>query len=174
MEKVDKVESLQEIIAEISDLYRVGRVAAGRKPCNLAMPLERTVLLLWDAIRSYLFRSTHQSILRLARHHMAMAFRDHPLMTRRSGMKTWPPLWTSTGQDKRDWPKGDAGTLREAWLHDGLDTCLFLFMEHRGHRYVGSMYFDDIGFCYDIDRVLKSNLGRSIKEIGDLDLAYLL
>lgn len=62
--------------------------------------------------------------------------------------------------------------LREAWLHDGLDTCLFLFMEYNGHRYTGSMYFDDIGFCYEIDTVLKSNLGRSIKEIGDLDLAH--
>jgi hypothetical protein len=36
------------------------------------------------------------------------------------------------------------------------------------------MYFDDIGFCYEIDAVLKSNLERSIKEIGDLDLAHLL
>ena len=59
-----------------------------------------------------------------------MAFRDHPLMTRRSGMKTWPPLWTSTRTDKTDWPKGEVGMLREAWLHDGLDTCLFLFMEY--------------------------------------------
>ena len=60
---------------------------------------------------------------------MAMAFRDHPLMTRRSGMKSWPPLWTSTRKDKTDWPKDEVGMLREAWLHDGLDTCLFLFME---------------------------------------------
>jgi hypothetical protein len=105
---------------------------------------------------------------------MSMAFRDHPLMTRRSGMKSWPPLWSSTRKDKPDWPKGEVGTLREAWLHDGLDTCLFLFMEYHGHRYTGSMYFDDIGFCYEIDAVLKSNLKRSIKEIGDLDLAHLL
>jgi hypothetical protein len=47
-------------------------------------------------------------------------------------------------------------------------------MEYHGHRYTGSMYFDDIGFCYEIDAVLKSNLKRSIKEIGDLDLAHLL
>jgi hypothetical protein len=105
---------------------------------------------------------------------MPMAFRDHPLMIRRRGMKSWPPLWSSTRKDKTDWPKGEVGMLCEAWLHDGLDTCLFLFMEYNGHRYTGSMYFDDIGFCYEIDTVLKSNLGRSIKEIGDLDLANLL
>jgi hypothetical protein len=47
-------------------------------------------------------------------------------------------------------------------------------MEYNGHHYTGSMYFDDIGFCYDIDRILNFNLGQSMKEIGDLDLAYLL
>jgi hypothetical protein len=103
-----------------------------------------------------------------------MNLRDHPLMTRRSGMKIWPPLWTSTRKDKKDWPKGEVGTLQQAWLHDGLDTCLFLFIEYHGHRYTGSMYFDDIGFCYDIDTILKANLGRPIKEIGDLDVSYLL
>jgi hypothetical protein len=47
-------------------------------------------------------------------------------------------------------------------------------MEYNGHHYTGSMYFDDIGFCYDVDMILKSNLGRSMKDIGDLDLSHLL
>jgi hypothetical protein len=105
---------------------------------------------------------------------MALNLRDHPLMTRRSGMKTWPPLWSSTGQDRKDWPRGEVGTLREAWLHDGLDTCLFLFIDYNGLRYFGSMYFDDVAFCYEVDALLKSNLDRSIKEIGDLDVTHLL
>ena len=103
-----------------------------------------------------------------------MEFRNHPLMTRRSGMKIWPPLWSSTRKDKKDWPNGEVGPLQQAWLHDGLDTCLFLFIEYNGHQYTGSMCFDDIGFCYDTDTILKSNLGRPIKEIGDLDVSYLL
>ena len=36
------------------------------------------------------------------------------------------------------------------------------------------MYFDDVGFCYDIDTIPKSNLGRPIKDIGDLNLSHLL
>ena len=103
-----------------------------------------------------------------------MRFRDHPLMTRRSGAKTWPPQWSSTRRDEKDWPKGEVGTLRQAWLHDGLDSCIFLFIEHNGHQYIGSMYFDNPRFCYDIDAVLKSNLGRSIKEIGDLEMSDLM
>jgi len=105
---------------------------------------------------------------------MAMNFRDHPLMTRTSGMKTWPPRWSSTGRDKKDWPRGEVGTLQQAWLHKGLDTCLFLFIEYNGSQYIGSMYFDDVAFCYEVDTLLKSNLGLSIKKIGDLDVSYLL
>src|SRR5690349_12878668 len=105
---------------------------------------------------------------------MAMNFRDHPLMTRTSGMKRWPPRWSSTGRDKKDWPRGEVGTLQQAWLHKGLDTCLFLFIEYNGSQYIGSMYFDDVAFCYEVDTLLKSNLGLSIKKIGDLDVSYLL
>jgi hypothetical protein len=47
-----------------------------------------------------------------------MNLRDHPLMTRRSGMKTWPPLWSSAGADKKNWPKGEIGTLQQAWLRE--------------------------------------------------------
>ncbi len=105
---------------------------------------------------------------------MVMKFRDHPLMTRRSGVKTWPPRRSSTGRDKKDWPTGEVGTLQQAWLHEGLDTCIFLFIEYNGFQFTSSMYFDDLGFCYEIDTILKSNLGRSIKEIGDLDVSHLL
>ena len=39
---------------------------------------------------------------------------------------------------------------------------------------MGFMGFDDPSFCSDIYRLLKSNVGLSIKEIGDLDLSYTL
>jgi hypothetical protein len=39
---------------------------------------------------------------------------------------------------------------------------------------MGSMAFDDEGFCAEIYSVLKYRVGYSIKEIGDLDLAYTL
>jgi hypothetical protein len=37
---------------------------------------------------------------------------------------------------------------------------------------MGSMAFDDEGFCAEIYSVLKYRVGYSIKEIGDLDLSY--
>ena len=51
---------------------------------------------------------------------------------------------------------------------------LFLVIRHEGFRYMGSMAFDDPAFCYELYRLLKFHVGRSIKEIGDIDLAYTL
>jgi hypothetical protein len=38
----------------------------------------------------------------------------------------------------------------------------------------GCMGFDDPPFGHEIYRLLKHHLGRSTKEIGDLDLSYTL
>jgi hypothetical protein len=39
---------------------------------------------------------------------------------------------------------------------------------------MGFMSFDDRPFCYEIYCLLKSNVGYSIKEIGDIDLSHTL
>jgi hypothetical protein len=103
-----------------------------------------------------------------------MKLRDHPLMTRKSGMKSWPPLWTAMTRPKSQWPKGEVGTLQQVWMHGTLDNCLFIFIEHQGFFYTGAMYFDDPGFCAQMYSLMKSKLGRSVKEIGDLELSYTL
>jgi hypothetical protein len=36
------------------------------------------------------------------------------------------------------------------------------------------MIFDDVPFCQEIYRLLKSHVGHPIKEIGDLDLPHTL
>jgi hypothetical protein len=80
-------------------------------------------------------------------------------------MKTGAPHWSPTHKD------GEVGTLEQALLHKDLDSYLFLFMRYNGVIYMGSMYFDDIGFCDEVDTILKGNVGRSIKEIGDFDVS---
>jgi hypothetical protein len=103
-----------------------------------------------------------------------MKLRDHPLMTRKSGSKTWPPLWTTTHQDKEDKPIGEVGNLEDVMMSYLTTNKVFMFMRYKDLRYMGFMIFDDPAFCYEIYRLLKSNLGRSIKEIGDMDLSYTL
>lgn len=102
---------------------------------------------------------------------IGMKLRDHPLMTRKSGIKLWPPPWTSSMQDKPYWPRGEIGTLQRVWMHPRLGTCLFLFIKYDGVSYTGSMYFDDPRFCIDLYHLVEDYVGRSIAQIGDVDVS---
>jgi len=103
-----------------------------------------------------------------------MQLRDHPLMTRISGVKSWPPLWVDTRGPAYSKPKGEVGHLKRVEQHAAIANGLFLWIEYNGVSYVGMMHFDDLMFCDAIRKALESNLGLSISEIGDLDLSYTL
>ena len=103
-----------------------------------------------------------------------MQLRDHPLMVRKSGFKTWPPPWTTTHHNQNDKPTGEIGTLQQVLASELLDNKIFLFIQFQGFRYMGFMSFDDNTFCSQIYTLLKANIGVSIKEIGDLDLSFTL
>ena len=51
-----------------------------------------------------------------------------------------------------------------------IDTTFFLFIDYQHSRYVGLMSFDDSISCQKVYDLLKPNIGRLIKEIGDLEL----
>jgi hypothetical protein len=103
-----------------------------------------------------------------------MQLRDHPLMTRKSGGEAWPPHWTTTLRDPTDNPHGEIGTLEQALMHVLVDNKIFLFIQFQGLRYMGFMGFDDPKFCSAMYVLLQSNIGHSIKEIGDLDVSFTL
>jgi hypothetical protein len=103
-----------------------------------------------------------------------MKLRDHPLMTRKSGIRSWPPTWTSARLAAAEGPIGEVGTLQQALLNNLMSTRIFLLINYQGSRYMGSMAFDNPEFCSEIYAVLNSHVGCSIKEIGDLDLSYTL
>jgi hypothetical protein len=103
-----------------------------------------------------------------------MQLRNHPLMTRKSGVKAWPPTWTTTRPHKKNKPSGEIGTLEQALMTDWFDNKIFVFVQHQGFRYMGLMQFDDPKFCHEMFGLLKTNLGRSIKDIGGLDLSHTL
>ena len=47
-------------------------------------------------------------------------------------------------------------------------------MEHLSERYVTVLAFDDDPFANQLYGLLLENIGRSIKEIGELDLSHML
>ena len=59
-------------------------------------------------------------------------------------------------------------------MSDLITNKVFLMIQYERNRYMGLIAFDDERFCYEIYTLLKSKVGLSIREIGDIDLSYTL
>jgi hypothetical protein len=96
-----------------------------------------------------------------------MKFRDHPLMTCR-GAPNWPPAWLCV--DNNELSAGDPGVVKHVIADERDHTKCFLIIEQNGRGYVGLLKFDDSRVCTRIATILRKYTGRSITEIGDIDL----
>ena len=96
-----------------------------------------------------------------------MKLREHPLMTCR-GAPNWPPTWL--GVDNNELFIGDLGVVKHV-IADARDhrKC-FLIIEQNGRGYVGLLKFDDPRVCTRIATIIGQHTGRSIPDIGDIDL----
>jgi hypothetical protein len=92
-------------------------------------------------------------------------------MIRKNGFRAWPPRWTTTSHLRDDKPIGEVGFLEDVMMTKLVDNKVFMFMQCEGLRYLGFMCFDDAKICSEIYIFLKSKIGLSIKEIGDLDVS---
>jgi hypothetical protein len=109
----------------------------------------------------------------------SMQLRDCPLISHR-GTRNWPPTWNKTGGGSLAGPyetlRGEIGTLEKVLLSkiEPYNTC-YLWIEFRHMTYVGTLVFDDATFCRQLCELLQNHhLGKSIKEIGDLDVGRFL
>ena len=104
----------------------------------------------------------------------AVQLRDHPQMNF-AGYANWPPIWVS-GADSETYKKnlGEVGILIGVILNQAAPDKLFLRMEINSERYMGCLAFNDPVFCRQLCIFLQDHIGKSIKEIGDLDLSYTL
>jgi hypothetical protein len=50
----------------------------------------------------------------------------------------------------------------------------FLVIDYQAESYVGSLILEDPAFCKQILHFLHDQIGRPIKEIGNLDLSFTL
>jgi hypothetical protein len=103
----------------------------------------------------------------------SMKLCDHPLMTRKSGVASWPPQWKCVSHEDEIVKKED-GILEDVSMSDLITNKIFLAMRYREERYISILAFDDVTFTQQLYPLLLENIGHSIKEIGDLDLSHLL
>ena len=105
---------------------------------------------------------------------MAVQLRDHPQMNF-AGYANWPPIWVSgAGSETHKNNSGEVGTLIGVILNPAAPDKLFLRMEIESERYMGCLAFNDHVFCRHLYIFLQDHIGKSIKEIGHLDLSYTL
>jgi hypothetical protein len=96
-----------------------------------------------------------------------MQIRDMPVLRYR-GEPSWPPDWFSQNGGPK--VRGEIGKLKDVMIDVRVQTRCFLFMEHEGYGYTGTLEVDDRLFCPIFVTILKRHIGRTIQEIGDLDL----
>jgi len=99
-----------------------------------------------------------------------MKLRDHPLMTYHR-MRSWPPVWTPTRKGSVERVIGEVGILKYVNFHRAAVT---LVIDYNREKFIGTLSIDNPPFCDQICKVLQTNVGHSIKEIGDLDLSHTL
>jgi hypothetical protein len=78
------------------------------------------------------------------------------------------------GGGKQKIIRDEVGILRYIHAYGQASTKCYLVIEHEGTHYVGALLFDDATFCHQITNLLRQNIGRAIKDIGDLDISHTL
>ena len=99
-----------------------------------------------------------------------LALRDHPQMNY-YGFRSWPPVWVNIRENPTKRLTGEIGRLIGIIFYPGIPKCLYLRMQVENERYMGCLAFSDASFCRQMEGILKNHIGRSMKEIGDLDLS---
>jgi hypothetical protein len=101
-----------------------------------------------------------------------MQLRNHPLMSS-NGIPNWPPewIWADGLRNTFIHPEGEVGILdnvRRSIVRP--NSCLFVTIRHYGSVYLGRLTFDHQEFCHPICELLKANYGRSLTEIGSIEV----
>ena len=102
-----------------------------------------------------------------------MELRHHPFMSR-YGVANWPHIWTQARKEGNKTVRGEVGVLRYVHVNTKISHKCYLVIEFNREHYVGCLIFDDVAFCSQISNLLRDQVGRAVKEIGDLDLSYTL
>jgi DNA-binding response OmpR family regulator len=96
-----------------------------------------------------------------------VTLRDHSFIC------NWPPVWNKfTGFAVTDPVRQEVGILRQVRTNRLLPNQCFLLIEHQEEFFLGALIFNDAMFCHQIFDLLLQNVGKSIREIGSLDLSH--
>src|SRR5262245_50231433 len=125
--------------------------------------------------RKFSIQLSHPCLMRCLHPVMSatiMKLRDHPLLSR-YGVKSWPPTWTWIEGQANKKPKGEIGCLKEVKVSKTGNRC-FLVIVHERSTYIGTLFISNFPLFVQLSKLLRNHCGRSLGEIGNLDLSYTL
>jgi hypothetical protein len=99
----------------------------------------------------------------------AIKLRDHPLI-KHAGGPNWPPIWMQRRIDGFKAQTGEVGVMMYVYAASGSNRC-DLVIKYENENYTGSLLFDEANVCHHIADFLRQHIGKSITEIGDLDVS---
>jgi len=83
----------------------------------------------------------------------------------------WPPLWTGAKEKAHQTLTGEIGTLRYVYANQIIWTKCYLIVEHEKENYVGSLVFTSHDVSRKVVGLLRTHIGKTIAEIGDLEIS---
>ena len=99
-----------------------------------------------------------------------MKLRDHPLIA-----PSWPPVWWARADREKSQLHGEIGILKAVQPYDIQPADrLYLLIEHEKAEYLGILLIEDYALCQQVFTLIAQRCGRTIAEIGDIDLSYTL
>jgi hypothetical protein len=111
--------------------------------------------------------------MRVGVYNFPMELRRHPGMNYH-GINNWPPVWIHSRGGSYASVNGEVGILKFVYASNGISNKCYLVMEHDATHYVGCLIFKDATLCFQVAKMLRGQVGRSIRELGELDLSNLL
>ena len=86
------------------------------------------------------------------------------------GIPVWPPEWWTT-----DLGGGEDGFLETVNIRkDPRLDCIFMVVNHLGAQRRGIILLENLAYLDILCLKLKENIGKSLKEIGDLEIDFSL
>jgi hypothetical protein len=99
-----------------------------------------------------------------------MRLRDHPLI-----LCSWPPVWWASADLQKKQLCGEIGILKAVQPYDIQPADRFyLLIEHEESEYLGILVIEDYALCQQVFVLIARHCGRTIGEVGDIDLSHTL
>jgi hypothetical protein len=96
-----------------------------------------------------------------------MRIRDLKRTSGRAVESVWPPSWGGSYGRGDTFPTGDEGTLKGV---ERTGSGLSLTLDYNGRTHSGSLHWDAPPTLDAVEATLKGQIGKPIKEIGDVEV----